>query len=197
MNYIDQVEKELLEKCEDIPFGNSLYQDEAFILNTSYTDARAVRSVGLTLSTRLRALRELEFSMERMRVDLAEIEASKAEGFEAVRKDIAKREKLSGIAYTQKLLKDALYEVEYLRAVLAKLPKLTRAEFEAHEKEYFIASLSRQCVALPEAAKSLEAMGVMPEKQYEFFNGPTLSERLGVSVEKQLPESETIQKLLG
>ena len=202
MTYVDQVEKELLEKCEDIPFGNSLYQDECFILNTSYTDSRAIRNVGLTLSARVRALRELEISMARLAVDLEENEylSKRAEGFELKRLEITRREKLSGMAYTQKLLKDALYEVEYLRAILDKLPKLSRAEFEAGEKQYFIESLTRQAVGLPEAAKSLEAMGVEPEKQYSFFDKPTLSERLGVSLDKALPSDADIkdrQKLLG
>lgn len=194
MSYIDQIEKELLEKCEDIPFGNSLYQDESFILNTSYTDARAIRNIGLTLSDRVRALRGLEFSMKKLDVDLREIahKLKSAEDFEKERLEIDREEKLSGMAYTQKLLKDALYEVEYLRAILAKLPKLTRAEFESQEKQYFIESLTRQAVNLPEAAKSLEAMGVTPENRYEFFKGDLLSEKLGVKLVPQIPS----QKLL-
>lgn len=194
VTYVDQVEKELLEKCEDIPFGNSLYQDESFILNTSYTDARAVRNIGLTLSARVRALRELEFSMRKMGVDLREIEhkLKSAHYFEKERLEIEREEKTSGMAYTQKLLKDALYEVEYLRAILAKLPKLTRAEFEGQEKAYFIESLSRQATNLPESVKSLEAMGVQPEQEYKFFNKQTLSERLGVTVDKALPSEASV-----
>lgn len=199
MSYVDQVEKELLDKCEDIPFGNSLYQDESFILNTSYTDARAVRSIGLTLSARVQALRELEFSMRKLDVDMREIEhkLKSAHYFDKERLEIEREEKTSGIAYTQKLLKDALYEVEYLRAILAKLPKLSRAEFEGQEKAYFIESLTRQAVNLPESVKSLEAMGVQPEAKYEFFNKPTLSERIGVSACGALPDScGELQKLL-
>lgn len=195
MTYVDQVEKELLEKCEDIPFGNSLYQDESFILNTSYTDARAVRNIGLTLSARVRALRELEFSMRKLDVDMREIEhkLKSAHYFDKERLEIEREEKTSGMAYTQKLLKDALYEVEYLRAILEKLPKLSRAEFEGQEKQYFIESLTRQAVNLPESVKSLEAMGVPVLPEYKFFNGPTLSEQLGVSVDKALPTEDNIR----
>jgi len=95
-NYSDIVEKELLDKCEDIPFSNSLYQDESFVLNTSYTDARAIRNVGLALSARVRALKELEFGLETMQVDLEEIDfklKNTQDQFELRRLDIEKRKK--------------------------------------------------------------------------------------------------------
>jgi hypothetical protein len=189
VKYSEQVEKELLEKCAHIPFGNSLFQDESFILNTSYTDARAVRNCGLTLSARVRALKELEFSMEKMAVDMEELEyklTTEQNPFELKRLDIQKREKLSGLAYTEKLLADTLYEIEYLRSIMAKLPTLSRAEFEAQEKEYFIESLTRQAVGLSEADKSLAAMGLKERPEIN-LTPQTISEKLNATVLDLLP----------
>jgi hypothetical protein len=202
MNYSDIVEKELLDKCEDIPFSNSLYQDESFVLNTSYTDARAIRNVGLALSARVRALKELEFGLETMQVDLEEIDfklKNTQDQFELRRLDIEKRKKQSGLAYTMKLLKDSLYEIEYFRAILAKLPKLTRQEFEDQEKQYFIESLTRQAVGLSEPDKSLAAMGLKERPKIEITSS-TLSEKLNISVSSvleniSLPSQENIFKL--
>lgn len=201
-NYSDIVEKELLDKCEDIPFSNSLYQDESFVLNTSYTDARAIRNVGLALSARVRALKELEFGLETMQVDLEEIDfklKNTQDQFELRRLDIEKRKKQSGLAYTMKLLKDSLYEIEYFRAILAKLPKLTRQEFEDQEKQYFIESLTRQAVGLSEPDKSLAAMGLKERPKIE-ITPSTLSEKLNISVSSvleniSLPSQENIFKL--
>jgi hypothetical protein len=201
-NYSDIVEKELLDKCEDIPFSNSLYQDESFVLNTSYTDARAIRNVGLALSARVRALKELEFGLETMQVDLEEIDfklKNTQDQFELRRLDIEKRKKQSGLAYTMKLLKDSLYEIEYFRAILAKLPKLTRQEFEDQEKQYFIESLTRQAVGLSEPDKSLAAMGLKERPKVE-ITPKTLSEKLNISVTSvleniSLPSQEKIFKL--
>lgn len=196
MKYSEQIEKELLEKCAHIPFGNSLFQDESFILNTSYTDARAVRNCGLTLSARIRALKELEFSMEKMAVDIEEIDHKltvEQNPFELKRLDIQKREKLGGLAYTEKLTADALYEIEYLRGIMAKLPKLSRSEFEAQEKQYFVESLTRQAVGMGEADKGLAAMGLKERPQID-MTPTTISERLGVSVDTLLP-NVTIPKL--
>jgi K+/H+ antiporter YhaU regulatory subunit KhtT len=196
--YTDILESELMDKCLDIPFENSLYQDESFILNTSYTDARAVRNIGLRLSSKIQALRELEYSMEKAAIEKEQIESKTySDPFEKRLADLEIRRRESGIAHTQKLLKDTLYQCEHLRAILAKLPKLTRQEFEAQEKQYFIESLTRQAVNLPESVKSLEAMGVKPESGYEFFNQPTLSERLGVSLQTMIPSLDNITRLLG
>lgn len=202
MKYSELVEKELLDKCEDIPFGNSLYQDENFVLNTSYTPARAVRSIGLALSARVRALKELEFSLETTEIDLEEIEyklQNTNDIFEIRRLNIERRKKQSSISYTMKLLKDSLYEIEYFRNVLAKLPKLSRIEFEEQEKQYFIESLTRQAVGLSEPDKNLAAMGLKSRPQVDFIS-TTLSEKLEISVstvleEISLPSQEKIFKL--
>lgn len=196
-NYTDKLESELWYKCEDIPFENSLYQDEAFILNTSYTDARAVRNIGLRLSSKLQALRELEYGMEKAAIEKAKLESKKFNDiFDQQLAELEIRKREAGLAYTQKLLKDCLYECEYLRAILAKLPKLSRAEFESQERQYFIESLTRQAVGIPESLKSLEAMGEPIQKEYRFDKQPTLSERLDVTARKVLSQINTETMLL-
>ena len=197
MSYTDKLEAEVLAKCEDIPFENSLFQDENFIVNTSYTDARAVRNIGLRLSTKIQALRELEYGLAKTQIDIEELEEKKHEAkdvFELKRTELEMARKAQGQDYTKKLLKDALYECEYLRALLAKLPKFTRAEFEAQEAQYFRISLSRQAIGLPESAKSLEAMGEplqMPQG-VRFEPMERITDRLGVS----LSEIGTVEQLM-
>jgi hypothetical protein len=204
MKYSELVEKELLDKCEDIPFGNSLYQDESFVLNTSYTDARAVRNIGLALSARVRALKELEYGLETLQVELEELDykiENSPDSFERRKLAIEKRKKQDGTAYTLKLLKDTLYEIEYFRKILEKLPKLSRAEFEEQEKQYFMESLTRQAVGLSEPDKNLAAMGLKERPKVDFISA-TLSEKLNISVSAVLggivlPSHENILKLSG
>ena len=202
MKYSEIVEKELLEKCEDIPFGNSLYQNENFVLNTSYTDARALRNVGLALSARVRALKELEYGLETIQVELEELDykiENSSNHFERRKLEIEKRKKQDNTAYTMKLLKDSLYEIEYFRKVLTKLPKLSRTEFEEQEEQYFIESLTRQAVGLSEPDKNLAAMGLKERPKID-LTPINLSQKLNISVSSvlnniSLPSHDNIFKL--
>jgi hypothetical protein len=202
MKYSEIIEKELLEKCEDIPFGNSLYQNENFILNSSYTTARALKNVGLALSARVRALKELEYGMETLKIELEEIEfniETTSNKFEARKLEIEKRKKQDGVQYTAKLLKDSLYEIEYFRKILSSLPKLTRAEFEEQEKEYFVETLTRQAIGLSEADKNLTAMGLKERPKID-ITSERLSEKLNISFSSvlenlELPSQEITLKL--
>jgi hypothetical protein len=184
----------------DIPFENSLFQDEAFIINMSYTDARALRSVTLKLSTKLQALRELEHKMEETKIDLDEIESKMEytrDKFQLRRFELDKKRKLSSQLLTKKLLKDALYEVEYLRAVMSKLPNLTRREFEEQEFKYFTESLTRQAMNMPESHNSLRAMGHHGEQLPAInFEEPSVTERLGATIKEFLVNAETNVKAL-
>ena len=197
MSYLEQLEKELWDKCDDIPFENSLYQNECFVLNQSHTAGRAVRNIGLRLSAKLTALRELEFSLTKIKIDVEEIDAKLGSktGFDKKRAELERAQKLAGLRYTKKLAKDALVETEYLRAVLAKLPKLSRAEFESQEKEYFLQSLTAQARGVSDAAKSLFAMGV--KELPRLADTPLVSERLGFSASDFLANFDAAKQLEG
>lgn len=183
MKYIEDIERELLHKCEDVPFGNSLYQSQCFIINQSYTKARALRACGLALNSSIRGLRDLEISQARKTIDIEELEErlkTETNPFEVRRIKLTIQEKRSDDAISAKLLKDAIYEIEYFRGVMDKLPKMNREEFELAEPEYYKRTLTRQAIGVGEAQNSLNGMGHKGTMTPEInLDEPTVTERLG------------------
>lgn len=158
----DDVIKEIEDAFYDIPFENSQFQTEHFVINAQLTPERAYRAIGLRMHNRLRALREAQFSRMREDVDIDELRAklklSETNKFDKRRYEIDIQEKLANRAYTDKLINDAIKELNVLYHHFKRLPRFTREQFEAAEHEYFAASLQRQLSGIVGAAESLENM---------------------------------------
>jgi hypothetical protein len=135
----------------DIPFENSDFQNKAFVLAGQYTPARAYRALGLKLSTKLRAINELKFSRQREEVDLAEkraiINSFWKTKYDKRRAQIDIDQTLSNVNYTNKLLNDAIHELNVLYAEFKKFPRYTREQFEAEEHKHFETRLNTQIEA--------------------------------------------------
>jgi len=145
----------ILEELEgaffDIPFENSDFQNQAFVVAAQLTPARAYRAVGLRMFAKIRAVKEYQYGQEKLAIDIEEREAKIADPtlnpFERRRLELENVKAQDDSAWGKKLLNDALRELNCLYAEFKKLPKYTRSQFEAEEKAHFMASMKRQIEA--------------------------------------------------
>ena len=131
----------------DIPFENSDYQNRAFVLAAQQTPARAFRALGLRMFSKIRAVKEYKFSQEKNQIDIdennAKIENPATNEFDKrrARLEISKIEDEQ--RWGEKLLNDALRELDCLYAEFVKYPHYTREQFEAEETTHFAKKLQR------------------------------------------------------
>ncbi len=163
MNEFGGAIQEMEESFYDIPFGNSAFQNEQFVINGGITPQRAYRSVGLRAQNRIQALKESYYSLRKEDVDIMELEeeikSDDTNKFEKMRKEIDLEQKLENRKYTKKLINDAMEELKTLYGAFKQLPKYDRKQFEDGEREYFKKSLTRQTLGVSGALESLDNMG--------------------------------------
>jgi hypothetical protein len=132
----------------DIPFENSDFQNRAFVVAAQQTPARAFRAVGLRMFAKIRAVKEYKFQQEISAIDIEEKKSKIAEPetseFDRRRLCIEILKIEDGRQWGEKLLNDALRELNCLYADFKRLPKYTREQFEAEEAAHFTARLTRQ-----------------------------------------------------
>jgi hypothetical protein len=152
----------------NIPFDNSDYQNKAFVLAAQLTPARAYRALGLRMSAKLRAIDELKYSRQREQVDIDEwqsiIDDPDATVFAKRRAQIDIDQKRSVRNYTDKLLNDAILELDLLYAEFQKFPRYTREQFELEERKHFELSLQSQLessVHAPGAIGAIDSIKAM------------------------------------
>ncbi len=140
--------KEIEEAFFDIPFENSDFQNENFILAAQHTPARAYRALGLRLSAKLRAIDELKFARQLEEIDIEEkqalIDSDGASSFDKRRAQIEINKILSTRNYTDKLLNDAVHDLNFMYAQFKRFPRYTREQFEQEEALHFEQSLRLQ-----------------------------------------------------
>jgi len=182
--------KTLLSEIQDsflsIPFGNSDFQIANFIVNGSQTPQRAFRAVCLSLRDKILSLNEAYYNQLKFQVDLEELQEKIAdpatEKYARRRMEIDYEQKISQQRDNEKLLIDAIHEVELLYSFWQKLPHPTRAEFEAAEEDYFKISLTKQVLGIDGAVGSLENMGYVLNAQGRLQNSvPKLMDTLKIS----------------
>lgn len=132
----------------DIPFENSDFQTKAFVLAQQITPARAYRALGLQISSKIRAIKELKYSklLEDLTIEekQAIISEKGASSFEGRRATIEIEQIVSNHTYTAKLLNDAIHTLNVLYSEFKKYPTYTRESFEAEEGEHFTKRLEDQ-----------------------------------------------------
>ena len=143
----------------DIPFENSQFQTEAFVIAAQITPERAYRSIGLRMHAKLRALSEAKFGLLKEQVDLDEIDYKLTHGnlneFDRRREMIKREEIESRRNWTNKLINDAIAELNVLYKHFKSLPKFTREQFEAGERVHFEQRLNRAALGLEGARESI------------------------------------------
>ena len=182
--------KTLLSEIQDsflsIPFGNSDFQISNFIVNGAQTPERAFRAVCLSLRDKILTLNEAYYNQLKFQVDLDELQEKigdpATDKFDRRRMEIDYEQKISQQRDNEKLLIDAIHEVELLYSFCQKLPHPTRAEFEAAEEDYFKISLTKQVLGIDGAVGSLENMGYVLNAQGRLQNSvPKLIDTLKIS----------------
>jgi hypothetical protein len=157
-NILNEIEQAFF----DIPFENSQFQTEHFVLNAQLTPERAYRALGLRMHNRFRALREAQFGRMKEEIDIEELQAKindlNTSTWDKRRAEIDIQQKLAHRPFTDKLINDALAELNVLYAHFRKLPRYTREQFEAGERKHFELSLTRQAQGVTGAIESLSNM---------------------------------------
>lgn len=158
----EQILSDLEEAFFDVPFENSDFQNQAFLVAAQHTPGRAYRAIGLRMFAKLRAIDELRFSRMREDVDIEEKQAVIADPdasiYDKRRAQIDINERLSRRRWQDKLLNDAIRELDCLYAEFKKLPHYTREQFEAEERAHFERRLTQQLHHPSGAEESLLAM---------------------------------------
>lgn len=132
----------------DIPFENSDYQNRTFVVAAQQTGARAYRAIGLRMFAKVRAIKELGFNRQLEQVDIDEkqsvIDDVNASEFSKRRARIEIEKLIDQRRWADKLLNDALRELNCLYMEYKKLPNYTRGQFEAEEQGHFKLVLERK-----------------------------------------------------
>lgn len=143
----------------DIPFENSNFQNEAFVLASQITPERAYRALGLRMHAKLQALRQNLFAERKRDIQLGELreklESPDVSKWDKLRAQVEIEEIESSISFTEKLKNDAVVELESLYKHFKALPRYTREQFEAAEHNHFHEKLMRQASGVNGAAESL------------------------------------------
>lgn len=144
----------------DIPFENSDFQNRHFVIAAQITPGRAFRAIGLKMFSKLRAIEELKFQRLRDAVTIDEHQATIDDPdstiFAKRRAQIEIDAIKSQVPWTDKLLNDAIHELDVFYAEYKRLPAYTRELFEQEERQHFEQSLTNQ---LDSAQKAPAAMG--------------------------------------
>ena len=161
-NNAADVIKEIEDAFYDIPFENSAFQTENFVIAGQITPERAYRAIGLRMHKKLIAVQETLIGKEMEQVEEDElrykIESSEYNQFEKRKFELELKKKQIYKPFRDKLLNDALKELNVLYKHFKSLPKYTREQFEAGEKRHFLEDLNRQVQGITGAKQSLVNM---------------------------------------
>jgi hypothetical protein len=151
--------REIEDAFWNIPFENSAFQTENFVLAAQITPERAYRAIGLRMHKKLIVVQEAIIGQEKAKIELEQLQEKLASPdydkyekrlmeLEQQKRDINKR-------FNEKLLNDAIVELNVLYKHFKALPKYTREEFEAGEKRHYLEDLNRKALGLDGAKTSL------------------------------------------
>jgi hypothetical protein len=151
--------KEVEDAFYDIPFENSAFQTENFVIAGQITPERAYRAIGLRMHKKLVAVQEVLIAREIEKVEeeelLSKIESPDYNKFEKRKFELELKKKNIYKAFDSKLLNDAIKELNVLYKHFKALPKYTREQFEAGERRHFLEDLNRQALGIDGAKSSL------------------------------------------
>jgi hypothetical protein len=157
-NAVDVI-KEIEDAFYHIPFENSAFQTENFVIAGQITPERAYRAIGLRMHKKLIAVQEAIIGKELNKVEEEElqskIDSPDYNNFDKRRFELKLKKMQLPTAFGDKLFNDALQELNVLYKHFKALPKYTREEFEAGEKRHYIENLNRQALGLSGAKMSL------------------------------------------
>lgn len=148
----------VVDMVEDIPFGNSDFQNRLVIVDEEQTPLRAARHAGLRIIGRLEALKEAYFNLRKNEIEIKILQQKmqKETDFLAVELlslEIERRQ--FGMSYGRKLIKDAIKEIEGLLPILLAQGKITKQAFEKEEHIHY--QLKHPDIKVPDFENDLYA----------------------------------------
>jgi hypothetical protein len=156
---VAQVLAEIQSAFYDIPFENSQFQTEAFVVASQITPERAYRSIGLRMHSKIQAILEAKHGRAKEEIDIEELQAKidnpNTSDFDRRRAQLDISYKLANRPYTDKLMNDAIAELNILYKHFQQLPRYSRAQFENGERIHFTERLNRQVQGVQGAQESL------------------------------------------
>lgn len=151
--------KDIVDSFYDIPFGNSQFQIEKFIIANNITPERAYRSIGLELHSKLQNLLDekynrilLEFEMKIKEKQIQELEEG---SYERLVLEIEREKLLQKLPFADKLINDTIQECNILYSWYKKFPKYTREQFEEGEYKYYLEKSKREVIGMTGARESI------------------------------------------
>jgi hypothetical protein len=166
----------------DIPFDNTKFQNEMFVVASQLTPGRAYRTIGLRLYSKIQAIQGYLISNEMSKIDIEEKEykltLDTIDEFEKRRIKLQIQEILKSKNYSEKLLNDALHEIETLYNIFEKLPKYTREQFELEESLHFHLKLDQSKTFNHANDGALMDMTINHDTLVELIEKPVLLENL-------------------
>lgn len=155
----ESILKEIEDAFWDIPFGQSNFQTENFVIANNITPERAYRSIGLALHSKLSALSGMDLDRKKQDITISElkhkIENTEASIFDKQRWQLDIDTILSSRVWQEKLKLDAIIELGLLYKHFKALPRYTREEFEAAEHQYYQQNLQRKVRGIEGAVEAL------------------------------------------
>jgi len=143
---IKAIVDDFIAKSDTIPFGNSDYQEITFVVAPGQTPERMYRAAIMQMSSRLEALTQAYFNLQREDLEIEELEHELSSGgtdFRARRLQIDLAEKRLKRLNLKKLVDDAVRTYNLLNEIVSHIPKPTREQFELAEPTHFKAKLER------------------------------------------------------
>jgi hypothetical protein len=154
--------KEVQDAFYDIPFENSAFQTENFVIAGQITPERAYRAIGLRMNKKLIAVQEAIIDKEMEKIEEEElqskIDSPDFNNFDKRKFELELKKKQIYKPFNEKLLNDAIKELNVLYKHFKALPKYTREQFEAGEKRHFLEDLNRQAIGISGPKQSLVNM---------------------------------------
>lgn len=164
----------------DIPFGNTQYQIEKFVINQAQTPQRAYRTIGLQLINLIQSLEDSVLNNEKIKIDIEELEDKlkperQVDRFERRRLEVDLISKKRMLVRQEKSISDNLKQIEIYHSYYNTLPKYTREEFEQAEENYYLKHLHTQALGYTGAQEALLSMGYGVNEQGSLVKFPANS----------------------
>lgn len=139
MNNLEQLAGTILDLVQEVPFGNSDTQNRVAIVNEECTPHRSYRHAALRIMNRIEALREVKFNLRKRDIEIRMLQRERDTADELRKEmiDLEIEHRRSGDRYSQKLISDAIREIESLWPVIQAMGRVSRADFEQGELAWY------------------------------------------------------------
>lgn len=144
---IETLGRKIDEVCKSIPFGMSDFQMEQMVVN-KVSPYRSARQIIAEMNKRYGALKEAEFRKKKFNAEVELLKRQARSWFISKEQrciiEVDIEIKFHNAHQEEKLIQDAIIEVNNLLQMLEKMPKFNREQFEKNERKYWTDELLLQ-----------------------------------------------------